>query len=150
MINIYGAVLLVLLMIPNIIYLQKTKGNSNESEHKKITSVEITEQIERYGCIIFLLVNTGLFEYGFASYAAVLIWAVIAALLMAAYYLFWVLLFKKYNEKLCMILLAVIPSVIFIFSGIMMRRMIVVVFGVIFAAAHIYITYNSGKKSRVI
>ena len=49
-----------------------------------------------------------------------------------------------------MILLAVIPSVIFIFSGIMMRRMIVVVFGVIFAAAHIYITYNSGKKSRVI
>ena len=147
MINIYGAVVLVLLMIPNIVYLQKTKGNLNEAEHKKISSVEITEQIGRYGCIIFLLVNTGLFEYGFTSDVAVLVWAVITAILMAAYYLFWILLFKKYNEKLCMILLAVIPSVIFIFSGIMMRRMIVVAFGVIFAAAHIYITYNSGKKA---
>lgn len=145
MINIYGLITLVFLMLPNIVYFQKNKENEQK---RKLTSAELIEQIGRYGCIIFLLINTGLFEYGFATNAGIAIWIAVTAILMAAYYVFWILLFKKGTNTAYTLTLAVIPSVIFIFSGIMMRRWTVVAFGIIFAAAHIYITYCNGKNNK--
>ena len=140
MINIYGAVILVLLMIPNIVYFQKLKKNGEENVQRKGSSVDIIEQIGRYGCIIFMLVNTGFFERGFASGTAICVWGAVSAVLIAGYYIYWVLLFKKPSVLFYKIMLAVLPCILFIFSSIIMRRPAALFFSTVFAISHIYIT----------
>lgn len=148
MINIYGAIMLVLLMLPNIAYLQKIKLNGKENVRRRgsYSSVEIVEQIGRYGSIIFMLVNTGFGEQGFASDTARLVWIITAAIFMIGYYIFWAMLFKKPSDKFCKIMLAVLPSILFVFSGIIMIRPASIFFGAVFAASHIYITYTESNK----
>ena len=53
-INIFGAVFMVIIMIPNIIYGIKCKdGFINKWNNK---TVEIVEQIGRFGCFGFMVV----------------------------------------------------------------------------------------------
>lgn len=142
MINIYSAVMLILLLIPNVIYFQRLRKNGTENVRKRneYSSVEIVEQIGRYGSMIFLTVNIGFLEYGFSCDAARWIWIAVAAVIIAVYYAFWILLFKKSPKRLYKVMLAVLPSVLFVLSGIIMRRFAGAFFGAVFAASHIYIT----------
>lgn len=144
MINLYGLVLLVVLMIPNIVYLQKNKTPNIKIKEKP--TAEIIEQMSRYGCIIFTLINTGLYEYGFVSQTSIIIWIIVSAVLATAYYVLWFLFFK-FGEKLyTAVPMAVIPGFMFVFSGIMMRRWVMVFFSAVFWAAHTYVTYQKYKN----
>ena len=146
-INVFGLVFMVVIMVPNIIFAIRNKeGFINRYQNK---ALEAVEEIGRYGCFVFMIFRVPSLTFGWWSHEAFTLYLVVDVILILLYCLIWALCFRK--ESLFRSLsLSIIPSIVFIFSGIMMRRMIVVVFGVIFAAAHIYITYNSGKKSRVI
>ncbi len=144
MFNLYGIIMMFLVMIPNIIYFQKNK-DIEAKKFNKGTSLEITENILRYGMIIFFIINTGLFEYGFAGNAAITIWIIAAAVIIAVYYVCWYGYFKNNSCKFEM-LLAAVPSVLFIFTGIMMRHYAALVIAVLFAAVHIYATYMKNNR----
>ena len=47
-INVFGAVFIVVIMVPNIVYAVKCRDGFENKYRKK--SVEIAEQIGRYGC----------------------------------------------------------------------------------------------------
>ena len=66
------------------------------------------------------------------------------------YLLFWILLWNK-KGKLKALSLSIIPSSIFIFSGITLASIPLIVFAIIFSANHILISYinavNNNKKA---
>ena len=140
-INIYGFILVASLLIPNIIYAVKTKEQKNKCTNK---FMNIMEQIGRYGCMFLMVFNIGIAEFGFYSVGAFIIYMLGNVLFMIFYWIIWMLFFYK-QSYWKQIALAVIPTCLFLLSGITMRHYLLIAFGVIFGIGHIYVT----TKNRV-
>ncbi len=54
-INIFGTVFIVIIMIPNIVYVIKCKNGFENKWHNK--TVEKVEQIGRFGCFGFMIMG---------------------------------------------------------------------------------------------
>ena len=138
-INVFGIILVVLLLIPNIVYAIK-----NREQHNKCTNriMIIIEQIGRYGCMFLMIFNIGLEKFGFGSVGAFLIYLFGNALLMISYWVIWILYFRKpvYWKQMA---LAIIPVCLFTLSGITLLHYLLIIFAVIFAIGHIYVTYKN-------
>ena len=136
-INIFGIIIVVLMLIPNIIYAFKFKGAENKCKNKV---VNFLEQIGRYGSMFLMIFNIGMLEFGFSSKLAFLVWVNVMFLLLIAYWVGWILYFKRPVLKYSMAL-AIIPSFIFLLSGILLRHYLLVVFAVIFSVGHVHVSY---------
>ncbi|MBE5874088.1 MAG: hypothetical protein E7287_06715 [Lachnospiraceae bacterium] len=134
--NVFGLVFVVLLLIPNIIYAIKDKNKQNKCTNK---FMNVIEQIGRYGCMFLMVFNIGIAEFGFGSVYAFLIYLFGNTLLIILYWIIWILYFKKHTY-LKQMSLAVIPTCLFLLSGITMQHYLLVLFGVIFGMGHIYVT----------
>ena len=134
--NLYGLILVLLLLIPNIIYALKHRGEENKCRNRLMN---ILEQIGRYGCMFLMVFNIGLAEFGFASLGAFLVYLFGGIILMISYWVIWGLYFNKatYSKQIA---LAVIPTVLFLLSGITMLHFLLIIFSIIFGIAHIYVT----------
>ena len=101
--------------------------------------MNVIEQIGRYGCMFLMVFNIGMAEFGFGSVYAFLIYLFGNVLLMILYWIIWILYFKKHTYFKQMSL-AVIPTCLFLLSGITMQHYLLILFGVIFGMGHIYVT----------
>lgn len=139
--NKFGLIFVVLLLIPNIIYAIKMGNQQNKCTNK---GMNILEQIGRYGCMLFMVCNIGISEFGFHSVGAFFIYIFGNGLLLIAYWVIWMLYFYRqtYWKQMS---LAVIPTCLFILSGITMQYGLLIIFGIIFGIGHIYVT----RKNRV-
>lgn len=139
--NIWGLLLVILLLIPNIIYAFKVKNQHNRCTNKLMN---VLEQIGRYGCMFLMVFNIGIAEKGFWSVGAFLFYLAGSIILMVLYWIIWGLYFHKtaYWKQMA---LAVIPTCLFLVSGITMRYYLLIGLSVIFGAGHIYVT----AKNRV-
>jgi hypothetical protein len=63
-INVFGAVIVVLLLIPNIVYAIKNKGEKNLCANR---FMNVVEQIGRYACIVLMWLPLLVWKFGFAS-----------------------------------------------------------------------------------
>lgn len=117
--NYYGLIIIILIMLPNIAYSIKQKDGFINNYHNK--AVEFTENIGRYACIILMIFNIPHTWFGFFISSGETVYITVNAVLVFAYILGWIILWKK-PGVLRALLLSVIPSVIFIFSGIMIRN----------------------------
>ena len=143
-INVFGAGIVVLMLIPNIIYAVKNKDEKNLCSNKILN---IAEQIGRYGCMVLMCFPVLVWEFGFKSVLEMLIYTIGNGLLLLAY---WVVYFFYFKEKTAnrAIALAVLPSCIFLLSGITLRHWLLIAFAAVFAVSHILITkINTTKKS---
>lgn len=140
--NLYGLIFIILILIPNIIYAFKTKQSSKQSIRK---SLLILEQIGRYGCMIFMTFNIPHVCFGYLLGNAKLIYLIVNVLLIAAYYLCWAILRKK-ESKLKALLLSIIPSVIFLFSGVINISIPLLLCSIIFTFSHVYISYKNAAN----
>lgn len=142
-INIFGLVFMVIIMIPNVIFALKCKdGFKNRWENK---AVEVLEQIGRYGCFAFMVINIPKTWFGWASDEAFALYLIVDAVLVAAYCVIWAVCFKK-NSVFRALSLSIIPSVIFLFSGIMSRSVLLMISALIFAPCHILISYKNARS----
>ena len=139
--NLIGLILVVLLLIPNIIYAVKEKDRQNKCQNR---FMNILEQTGRHACMFLMVFNIGIAEVGFGSAGAFLIYLFGNATLMISYWVIWVLYFKKkvYWKQIA---LAVIPTLLFLLSGLTMRHLLLVLLSIIFGIGHIYVT----NKNRV-
>ncbi|MBQ7202485.1 MAG: hypothetical protein IJS03_00555 [Eubacterium sp.] len=135
-INAFGAVIVVLMLIPNIVYAIKNKGNKNLCTNK---FMNIVEQLGRYACIILMWLPLLVWEFGFRSVGEMIAYFVLNGVLLAAYWLIFALYMKQKSLKLALAL-AIIPSCIFLFSGLLLRHWLLVGFALLFAVGHIYVT----------
>lgn len=142
-INIFGLVFMVIIMIPNVIFALKCNdGFENRWENK---AVEVLEQIGRYGCFAFMVINIPKTWFGWASDEAFALYLIIDAVLVTAYCVIWAVCFKK-NSVFRALSLSIIPSVIFLFSGIMSRSVLLMISALIFSPCHILISYKNARS----
>ena len=141
--NPFGLIFIVIIMIPNIIYAIKCKdGFTNKWSNK---TVELLEQIGRFGCFGFMIINIPGTWFGWWSDEALAVYLIVNALLVLLYCILWIICFKK-NTVFRALALSVLPSVIFLFSGIMSRSVLLIVSVAIFAPCHIMISYKNAEK----
>ena len=92
-INLFGAGIVVLMMIPNIIYAARQKQDETQIEVPR--GLSACEQVGRYGCIILMWLPLLVWKFGFGSVEEFLIYLVGNGALLLCYYLFWMLYSKK-------------------------------------------------------
>lgn len=140
--NVFGLVMVAVIMIPNILFAMKCKdGFVNKWNNK---SVETVEQIGRFGCFGFMIINIPGTWFGWWSDEAFAIYLVVDALLVTLYCVIWAICFRK-SSVFRALALSIIPSVLFLFSGIMSRSILLTIAAVLFAPSHILISYQNAK-----
>lgn len=138
--NYYGLAIMALIMIPNIIYAVKHKDEQADAYKNK--TAEIFEQIGRYACFAFIIFNVPYTYLGFYFSSAETVYIVVNSILVLAYLLIWIITWKKSGIAKAL-LLSIIPSIIFLFSGIMIVSAPLMAFAIIFAVNHILISVKT-------
>lgn len=140
--NVFGLVFIVVIMIPNIIFaIRYSDGFQNKYSNK---GIEVIEQIGRFGCFGSMILNFPGTCFGWWSNEAFAIYLIVDTLLIALYCIIWVACWKK-NNIFRALALSIIPSVIFLFSGIMSRSILLIITSILFAPSHILISYKNAK-----
>lgn len=142
--NLWSAGIVVLLLVPNLLYALRHRDAGLSSPNRAINTLE---QVGRYGSMLFMVVPLGVpgGEFGFCSPEGLMIWLAGMSLLLAAYYICWVLYTRKPGRCLALAL-AVLPSALFLVHGLLLRHPALCVFAGIFAASHIYIVHQSTRN----
>jgi hypothetical protein len=81
-------------------------------------------------------------KFGFASVLDMMLYMACNGLLLAAYWIAFAFYMKRRTVRLA-IVLAVLPSCIFLLSGILLQHWLLVAFAILFAIGHIYVTYKN-------
>lgn len=140
--NVFGLVMVAVIMMPNILFAMKCKdGFVNKWNNK---SVETVEQIGRFGCFGFMIINIPGTWFGWWSDEAFAVYLVVDAVLVTLYCVIWAVCFRK-SSVFRALALSIIPSVLFLFSGIMSRSILLTIAAVLFAPSHILISYQNAK-----
>ena len=140
--NVFGLVFIVVIMFPNIVFAVRCKDDFDNKWNNKV--IEIIEQIGRFGCIGFMIFNVPGTWFGWWSSEAFVIYLIIDFLLISLYCAIWFIFWKK-NNVFKALALSMIPSVIFLFSGVMSRSILLIIATILFAPAHILISYKNAK-----
>lgn len=140
--NYIGLIMFVLIMVPNIVYAYKCKAPDNEGIPNPII---IIENVGRYGSLLFLIFNIPYTYFSFFFPEGLTVYIVVNSILVVAYIALYILLWKKQGLTKAL-LLSIIPSVIFLFSGIMVRSILLIVFSLLFTFGHIYISVRNAAK----
>ena len=143
--NPFGLIFMILIMIPNIIYAIKCKENFVKLPQTKFWKIlETFEQIGRYGCFACMMFNISGTYFGFKSDLSFVIYLIVNFVFISAYCIIWIFCFNK-NNLFKAISLSVIPSIIFLFSGIISKSILLIIFAIIFAPCHIAISVENQK-----
>ena len=124
--NYWGLVFVIVILIPNIVFAATNEdGFENHFQNK---FVEFFEQIGRFGCFFSMFISIPFmckgywFDHGETVYFG------------------WII-FLRENSIRKSLYLSVIPSVLFVESGIISGNIMLVIFAIIFAPCHIRISY---------
>ena len=139
--NIYGLIIMAIVMIPNIIFAIKEK-NFESKYHNKV--VEIIEQIGRFGSMGLMIFNIPLLEFGYWFNNGKIVYRALTGVLAVLYCFVWFLYFRKSTMEKAM-LLAIIPTIIFLSSGIIQGKVLLIITAILFGIGHIIITYNNNR-----
>ncbi len=133
---------MVIIMIPNIIFaIKHNDGFLNSYQNK---TVEIFEQIGRYGCFALMIFNIPHTYFNFWFEYALWIYIGVNGILCIAYIAFWIVCGKS-DSLLKALSLSIIPSMIFLLSGILLANIPLLLFAVIFSICHISLSYKNAK-----
>lgn len=143
--NLYGLIFMTVIMIPNIVFAVRCKDSFNNVLHNRL--IECLEQIGRFSCFGLMVINIPGAWLGFKSKTAFWVYLVVNCVLILSYCLIWMLYFNK-NCIFRALALSILPSIIFLFSGIISRYILLVIGALIFAPCHIIISYNNTVKSK--
>lgn len=136
-INVFGLIIVVLLLLPNIIYAVSHKGTNLKSGNRVL---HILEQAGRYASMLLMIFNIGILGAGFSSLSVFFVYGAGNIVLLLAYWLVWMLYFIRPSFWKSM-LLAGIPAAIFVLNAITMRHWLLLLSGLVFGITHCWITY---------
>jgi len=140
--NIFGLIFIIIIMIPNIMFAIKCKDGFTNRWQNKL--VELLEQIGRFGCFGFMIINIPGTWFGWWSDEAFAGYLIVNVVLIVLYCAIWLICFRK-NTVFRALALSILPSIIFLFSGIMSRSILLIIASMIFAPCHILISYKNAR-----
>ena len=123
----------VWLIVINIIAARKGSSDSFKSKH---LFVNILEQIGRYACMALMILPmfTRGWEFGFDSITEMCIWICASVLLLTIYSLLWVK--KATGGAFVLYGLALVPAVLFLSNGILLRHPALAAAALVFGVFH--------------
>jgi hypothetical protein len=139
--DIYGLIIMAIVMIPNVLFAIKEK-NFESKYHNK--AVEIIEQIGRFGSMGLMIFNIPLLEFSYWFNAGKIVYMALTGVLAVLYCFVWFLYFSKSTMEKAMSL-AIIPTIIFLSSGIIQGKVLLIITAILFGIGHIVITYNNNR-----
>lgn len=141
--NLFGLIFVAVIMIPNIVFALKCKdGFKNKWENKYVATLE---QIGRFSCFGFMIINIPGTYLGWASDKALAVYLIADSLLSLLYCTIWTICFRKISVFRALAL-SIIPSILFLISGILSRSALLIIAAVIFAPTHIMISYKNAQN----
>lgn len=140
--NYYGLIFVVVLMIPNVIYAIRNKNTTPSYRNKAAEAIEI---VARFFCIALMIFNIPFTWIGFYFQFAEIVYLAVNSFLLAAYVIFWIV-FRKKNGVVKALLLSVLPTLVFLFSGVMIGSIPLVVSSVFFGATHVLISVKNTER----
>ena len=143
--NPFGLVFITIIMIPNVVFAIRCKGGFANNYRNK--AIEMVEQIGRIGCFGFMIFNIPGTWFGWASNESFALYLILDALLVTLYCVLWIVCWKK-NGIFKAFTLSIIPSAVFLISGIMSRSILLTVAALLFAPVHIFISYQNAKGEK--
>ena len=138
-INVFGAAVVVLMLIPNIVCAIRNRDEKNLCTDR---FMNVIEQIGRYACIVLMWLPLLRWKFGFAGVSEMLVYLAGNGALLIAYWIVFFLHMRK-KSRATALTLAILPSCIFLLSGILLRHWLLVGFAVLFAIGHIYVTLKN-------
>lgn len=143
-INLCGLVIIAIIMVPNIIYAIRTTKTGGEENKCHVLLVNIMEQAGRYASMALMMLPLLVWKFSFETDSAYWVYFLGNGALLGAYLFVWLLYFQK-RTLLKALVLAIVPTAIFILSGITLGHWLLVISGVIFGIGHIFITVVNNK-----
>ena len=139
-INVFGLVFVAVIMIPNIVFAVKCKDGFENNWDNKL--VEEIEQIGRFGCFGFMIFWIPGTYFGFWSDEGFALYLIVDTILVVLYCLIWIICFRK-NSIFRDLALSILPAILFLFSGIMSRSILLLIAAVLFAPSHVLLSYKN-------
>lgn len=143
--NPYGLGFMAVIMIPNIVFALRCKDGFASPWRNK--AIEVLEQIGRFGCFALMIFNLPHTWFGFCSDEAFSLYLIGNGVLVLLYCLVWVVCFRK-NSIFRALVLSILPSVIFLLSGVLLRSIPLTAAALLFAPCHIMISYQNAMLSK--
>ena len=140
-INVFGAGIVILMLIPNIVYAVKNKSEQNLCKNR---FMNVIEQLGRYACIVLMWLPLLVWRFGFESKLDMILYLAGNGVFLAVYWIVFALYLKEKSAKRALIL-AILPSCIFLMSGLLLRHWLLAGFAVLFAVGHIYVTEKNAQ-----
>ena len=106
--------------------------------------MNITEQIGRYLSMILMVIPILVWKFIFNSIFNMVFYLVVTSVLLL-YLLVWFFYFKSQSKNKA-ILLALLPTMIFIISGVLLKHYLLVISGILFGIGHIFVTLENIKS----
>lgn len=139
-INVFGLVFVTVIMIPNIVFAVKCKdGFENNWDNKMVEGIE---QFGRFGCFGFMIFGIPGTYFGFWSDKGFALYLIVDTILVVLYCLIWIICFRK-NSIFRALALSILPAILFLFSGIMSRSILLLIAAVLFAPSHVLLSYKN-------
>lgn len=142
--NLTGLIFVVLLLIPNIVYAIRFRGEENQC---KIRSLNVLEQIGRYCSMFFMVFNIGIAGFGFSSLVAFFAYLFGNSILLLLYWITW-LIFMNRQEFWSRMTLAILPTLLFLLSGITLGHILLIISALIFGVGHIGVTLKNAAARK--
>ena len=140
MFNYFGVIFIIVLLLPNIYAsIFKKELFVNKFDDRLLIKLE---NIGRYLCMILMVINIQDLYGGFKSVEAFVAYLGINIILLGLYYIVW-FIFYKFNNIYKNMILGIIPSLMFIISGILQNHLLLIISGIVFAYAHLRIIWKN-------
>ena len=104
--------------------------------------MEEIEQIGRFGCFGFMIFWIPGTYFGFWSDEGFALYLIVDTILVVLYCLIWIICFRK-NSIFRALALSILPAILFLFSGIMSRSILLLIAAVLFAPSHVLLSYKN-------
>ena len=137
-VNFWGLIFVVIILIPNIVFAISCKDGFENRYQNKL--VETLEQIGRFGCFFSMFIVVPYMNKGYWFQQGKAIYLILGFLLVGLYCLGWIVFWKE-NSIRKSLYLSMIPSLLFLESGVVSGNILLLIVAVIFAPCHILISY---------
>lgn len=139
-INVFGLAYMAVILVPNLVFALRCREGFAHPRTNRV--LELLEQIGRFGCFAFMILPGP--GFGFSSDEALALYLIVDALLALAYCVIWIVCFRR-PGIFRTLSLSILPSILFLFSGVMSHSILLTLSSLIFAPSHIAISYQSAR-----
>lgn len=135
-VNVYGFIFAVILLVPDIWYAKTHEINRGLFDNRAMLYIE---RIGKYGSLFLMGINIGVLEKGFTAEIMKSFWLVAVSIMTVICVILWIFCFRR-AAKPSAYALTIITALIFMLSGLLQVKTLLLTFGVIYLIGQLYVT----------